>query len=81
MVTPETIHFYNLKKYFPDQSIQQIFYLIAKKEALVLSTLVSQSTPATTCTWPVTASEVFSKLKQYFCGYFDPKNIFVDNKK
>ena len=32
-LTPKIIYFYYLKKYFLDQSIQKIFYLILKKEA------------------------------------------------
>ena len=37
-LTPKIIYFYYLEKYFLDQSIQKIFYLILKKEALVVST-------------------------------------------
>ena len=34
-LTPKNIYFYYLEKYFLDQSIQKIFYLILKKEALL----------------------------------------------
>ena len=43
-VTPKIIYFHYLIKYFLDQSIQKIFYLILKKETLLhTSTVVGGS--------------------------------------
>ena len=52
---------------FLDQSIQNMYYLSSKSKSLV-------------CTSASAAVKFFSKLNYFIFGYFDPTNIFFNNK-